>query len=339
VFAELPRAQRGAAGVAFFEEIERQLAASPGVKGVAMSQGLPLLAAGAMGAGFVVEDRADAPRILSYWRIVNADYFDALGVRIVSGRSVSDLDRAGSEKVAVVSESFARRAWPDGSAIGRRIGWGTLAEPIAVVGIAADIRQSRTGDPSPHVYMPYRQVDSWMPSQIAVRSGADAAATIALIRRVTHGVDAAQPVANPRTGDQVLWRTMSRRRFQLTLFAILAGLATVLAVVGVYGVLSFMVTEQRRDLGIHAALGATPSQLRRRWLGRGLAIVVAGLVLGAGLSWWAGRFMQGFLFGIDASDPAAHAMAVAVVLATALAAAWIPARRAAASDPIDALRD
>jgi ABC-type antimicrobial peptide transport system permease subunit len=186
--------------------------------------------------------------------------------------------------------------------------------------------------------MPYRQVDSWLPAQIAVRTTLPAPATIDLLKSVTRAVDPNQPVANPRTGADQLWRSMGRRRFQLTLFGALAGIATILAVVGVYGVLSFMLTEERRDLGVRAALGATPGQLQRSWLRRGLVLIGLGISAGAALSWWTGRLMQGFLFGIEPTDAAAHLAGLAIVVVTAVAACWIPARRAAAVDPIAALR-
>lgn len=339
VFAQLPRADPGPTGAAFFDELERQLAGTLGVTGVALSQGLPLLAVGSMGSSYVIEGNDATPRVLAYWRIVNPRYFDTLGMRVVQGRAIDASDGPGAAKVAVVSESFARRAWPDLDPVGRRIGWGSFAEPIVVVGVAADVRQSRAAEPSPHVYMPYRQVDTWLPTQIAVRASLPAAATIDLVRRVTHSVDPNQPVASPRSGADELWRAMSRRRFHLTLFAVLAAIATMLAVVGVYGVLSFLVTAERRELGIRAALGATPAQLRGRWLGRGAVLIVTGLSIGVTLAWWTGRLMQGFLFGIAPNDAVALGGGVAVVVVTALAACVIPARRAASVDPIDALRD
>jgi ABC-type antimicrobial peptide transport system permease subunit len=172
-----------------------------------------------------------------------------------------------------------------------------------------------------------------------VRASLPPAATIDLVRRDTPAVDPTPPVANPRSGAAELWRSLGRRRFHLTLFGVLAAIATMLAVVGVYGVLSFLVTAERRELGIRAALGATPAQLRGRWLGRGAVLIVTGLSIGVTLAWWTGRRMQGFLFGIAPNDAVALGGGVAVVVVTALAACVIPARRAASVDPIDALRD
>jgi predicted permease len=337
VLAELPRPADGDVA-AFYAEVDRQLGSTPGITGVAMSQGLPLLAAGSMGSGFVLEGQAQESAILAYWRSINPGYFRTLGIPMVAGRALSDDDRAGSPSVAVVSASFARRAWPDDNAVGKRIGWGSFDEPITVVGVAADARQSRAGDLSPHVYMPYRQIDGWPPSQIAIRSTLGGEDTASLIRRVVRDVDPAQPVVGVRTASQQLWVSMGRRRFHLVLFGILASIAATLALVGLYAMLSFALSEQRRDLGIRAALGATPGQLGRLWWWRGGRLVAAGVVCGLAVAWWSGGLIEGFLFGVEPTDPVAVGASVLFVVVTAAVACWLPARRAGVVDPIETLR-
>ena len=337
ILAELPRAADGTAPP-FFEALERLLIAAPGVEGVALSQGLPLLAVGSMGSTFPIQGREDEPAILAYWRVVNAGYFHALGVPLVAGRPFGEADRAGAPGVAIVSEDFARRAWPDGSALGRTIGWGSLESPRTVVGVAGNVRQSRASAHAPHVYMPYQQAPNRVPAQIALRSTLPAAAAVDLLRRTVSGLDPNQPVDGVRTGEAVLWESMGRRRFHLTLFGLFAGTAIVLAAVGLYGVLAFTLSEQRRELGIRAALGATPSRLQWQWWRRGLGLVAAGVTLALASAWAAGSLIEGFLFQIDPHDPLALAGGVVLVVLTASAAIWIPARRAAVVDPVEVLR-
>jgi ABC-type antimicrobial peptide transport system permease subunit len=207
-----------------------------------------------------------------------------------------------------------------------------------VVGVAADARQSRAGDLSPHVYMPYRQIDGWPPSQIAIRSTLGGEDTASLIRRVVRDVDPAQPVVGVRTASQQLWVSMGRRRFHLVLFGILASIAATLALVGLYAMLSFALSEQRRDLGIRAALGATPGQLGRLWWWRGGRLVAAGVVCGLAVAWWSGGLIEGFLFGVEPTDPVAVGASVLFVVVTAAVACWLPARRAGVVDPIETLR-
>ncbi|HET9370011.1 MAG TPA: ABC transporter permease [Vicinamibacterales bacterium] len=338
VMCEVPRAGAEASR-AFFAGVERGLLAAPGVEGVAMSQGLPLLAVGSMGSGFAIEGRTTDASVLAYWRVVNPRYFDGLAIPILNGRGFTDLDRDGSPLVAVVSQSFARRAWPGGDGVGRRIGWGTLAQPITVVGIAADIRQTRAIDPGPHVYMPYLQAGDRPPTQLAVRSTLAPPAVVDLIRRVVRDLDPAQPVAGIVTAEQQLWRSTSRRRFHVVLFSLFAAVALLLSAVGVHGVLSFLLAERRRELGIRAALGATPGQLQRTWIGVGLRMIAGGLAIGALAAWWTSDLMRGFLFNIAPRDGAAFAAAFAVIAAAAAAACLIPAARAARVDPIEPLRE
>lgn len=337
LLAELPR-PADAAAFGFYDEVDRRLREADGVRGVAISQGLPLLAVGSMGSGFVLEDRPAESSVLAYWRSVNAGYFQALGIPIVSGRALSPADRAGAPLVAVVSESFALRAWPDGAPVGRRIGWGNFDAPLVVVGVAADVRQSRSADPSPHVYMPYLQIAEWPPSHIAIRSDLGVAAATDLLKRVVRDADPLQPVVGVRSADVQLWQSMGRRRFHLTLFGILAAMATVLAVLGVYALLSFALSEQRRELGIRAALGATPRQLRRQWWRQGFVLAGAGVALGLATAWWSGGLLDGFLFRVEARDPLAFAAATVTVALAAAAACWLPARRAGIVDPVDTLR-
>ena len=344
VVADIPRdgADEAAAarGWTFYAGVEERLRASGAVRGVALSQALPLRSVGSMGGGFAIDGRTgDDASVLAYWRIVNDGYFAALGIPLTAGRAFTDSDREGAPAVAIVTESFAARAWPEGNAIGRRIGWGTLARPLTVVGVAADIRQSPASRPGPHVYMPYRQVPERLPSQLAVRADVSTAATIDLVRRVVRDLDPDQPVARITTGETLVARTLGRRRFQLTLVALFAGVAATLALVGIYGVLSFVVGQLRREVGIRLALGATPARARTLVLRQGGAMTAAGLAAGFVLAWWSSSLIEGFLVGVAPGDPATYASAALLLASAALAACLPAARRAGRVDPMIALRE
>jgi putative ABC transport system permease protein len=342
VVFDLPRARHvGAAqqDITFFSSLAERLSTTAGVQGVAVSQALPLRSVGSMGGGFVVEGRqAPDASISAFWRVVNEGYFAALRIPLRSGRPFTRGDVAGALDVAIVSESFARRAWPDADPLGRRIGWGNFETPLTVVGVAADIRQAPNAEPSPHVYMPFTQVAAAAPSQLAVRTGAGAAATVELVRRVVRDIDPSQPIAGVATGEQLVARTMRRRLFQLTLIAAFAIASTLLALVGVYGVLSFTTTQMLREMGIRLALGATSWQVRWTVVRYGLGLTLLGIMAGALLSTWSARLLEGFVSGTDRGDVATFAATAAALTAAALAACLVPARRASRVDPMAALR-
>jgi len=324
---------------AFYTQLEERLAASAGVRGVALSQALPLRSIGSMGGGFVIEGRTgDDASTPAYWRIVNADYFRTMQIPLKQGRTFTPDDREGSPAVAIVSESFAKRAWPGERAVDRRIGWGNFETPLTVVGVAADIRHSRGSAPGPHVYMPFAQVPAWSPSQLALRSDRGTAAAIDIVRAAVRGLDPDQPLAGISTGEALLSRTMGRRRFQLTLVSLFAGLAAVLALVGIYGVMSFVAGQAGREMGIRLALGATPSQVRWIVLRQGLLMTAAGLALGLALTRFGSGLLEGFVVGVTGDDLLTPACAAALLSGAALLACVAPARRASNTDPLVALR-
>ena len=328
-----------AAGAAFYDGVIDRLAESPGVRGVAISQALPLKSIGSMGGGFQIEGRTgEDASVLAYWRVVNDAYFQALEIPLKEGRSFTGDDRMGAPPVAIVTASFAARAWPDGDAIGKRIGWGSMERAMTVVGVAADIRQSPSSRPGPHVYMPHRQVPERLPSQLAVRADAGTAAVVDLVRRVVRDADANQPVSGVTTGEQLVARALGRRTFQLTLVLLFAGVAATLALVGIYSVLSFVVGQLLREVGIRLALGATPARARLLVLRQGLVMTAFGLGAGLVLAWWSSSLLEGFLVGVTPNEPLTYAAAAAVLAGGALAACLPAARRAAKADPMLALR-
>jgi putative ABC transport system permease protein len=332
---ELPRSASSGSR-AFFDELLQRLDTAPAIASAGVSQALPLRSFG-FGSNFPAEGetRANHP---AYWRIVSPGYFDTMGIHLVEGRPFDRTDAAGAPRVAIVSAAFARATWPDGSALGRRIGWATLEHPMTVVGVASDIRLSAASGVAPHVYMPYTQVEDFQPSQLAVRARAGEVAAIDAVRRAAWTIDPLQPVAGIQTMDALAWRTLGRRRFQLALWTSFAAAAAVLALLGVYGVVSYSVRRSARELGIRLALGAHPPRLVMRILAQALAIAAAGAAAGVALAYATAGIVRGFLIAVEPRDPVVYASVVGAVVAAAALAALIPARRAARIDPLESLR-
>jgi putative ABC transport system permease protein len=337
---ELPRtADRERPGSPFHDELLRRLADAPGIASAGVTQALPLKSFG-FGSNFPVE-RATGKEgnLLSNWRIVSPQYFAAIGVALRQGRAFDSRDVAGGERVAIVSETYVRQAWPDGtSPIGRRIGWATLDQPMTVVGVAADIRLSPTIAPSPHVYMPYTQVAGFLPEQLVARGTLGDAQTIDAVRRAVWAVDPLQPIANVRTMDDLLWRLLGRRRFQLTLWAGFALVAVSLAMVGVYGVVSYLVRQSTKEIGIRLALGASPAALRWLVLRQGAWVGAGGIAAGLVLAYWSASVVRGFLIAVEARDPWTYGTVAALAAVATFAACALPARRAGRIDPLVTLR-
>jgi putative ABC transport system permease protein len=325
--------------IAFYNELLRRLGEQPGIEAAGLIQALPLRSS-AMGAGFPIEGRSgEGSSILSYWRVISPDYFRAAGIPLLNGRSVAATDVDGAQPVAVVTESFARRAWPGDTPLGKRIGWGTLERPITVVGVVGDIRTAPAAEPGPHVYMPFQQAPRRLPDELVVRSSLGTAAVIDVVRRTVWSLDRAQPIAGISTMEALFDRSLGRRRFHLTLFSLFAGVAVALAMVGIYGVLSYMVGEMAAEVGLRLALGATPGMVIRTVLKSGLRTAAAGIAVGTILAVWSAGLLRGFLFQLDARDPATYVAAGVALIAGSIVACLIPALRAARVDPLSAIRN
>jgi predicted permease len=338
---ELPRTSpdRERPGSPFHDELLRRLVGVPGIASAGVTQALPLKSFG-FGSNFPVAGATGKEgSLLANWRMVSPQYFGTIGVAMRQGRAFDRRDVAGAERVAIVSESYAQRAWPDGtSPIGRRIGWATLDRPMTVVGVVADIRLAPTIAPSPHVYMPYTQVAGFLPEQLAVRGTLGDAQTIDAVRRAVWAVDPLQPIANVRTMDDLLWRLLGRRRFQLALWAGFALVAVSLAIVGVYGVVSYLVRQSTKEIGIRLALGASPAALRWLVLRQGAWVGAGGIAAGLVLAYWSASVVRGFLVAVEARDPWTYATVAALAAVATFAACALPARRAGRIDPMVTLR-
>ena len=267
-----------------------------------------------------------------------ADYFRTLGIPVVRGRGFLESDRDGAPGVAVVSEAASRRLWPGEDPIGKRLRYGALdsTQWLTVVGVARDIRYRSLRDATPTIFLSWRQ--SITQGLFAVRISGDRDAVFTAIRRTLHEVDPGLDLWRPQTMEDYLAGPMAQPRMSAILLSGFALVALLLAAIGLYGVLASAVGERTRELGVRSALGATPAQLRREVLGEALAVCGAGVVVGVAGALAASRLLTALLYEVSPTDPAALLGACALLLGVAVAAAYLPARRATRIDPARALR-
>jgi putative ABC transport system permease protein len=326
--------------LAFYRTLTSRLAAIPGVRAVGLTNGLPVRFTGG-GSGFFPEDAGKDAAVSANHRVVSGGYFAALQIPIVEGRTFMPADVVGRQPVAVVSHSFAARAWPGRDPIGRRFTWGQPAADnpaITVVGVAGDVRLARSLEPTPHVYFAFTQVPDYVTGDLAIRVDGDPLGVAAAVRAAIREIDPDQPVADMATYDRLLASSSGRRRFTLSLMAVFASLALALAAVGLYGVIAFLVSRRTREIGVRLALGAAAGSVRVAVLKDGLLLAAAGAACGIVLSLGAARWAGAWLPGVARLDWVSIAVAVAAVFLAGVFACDVPARRAARVDPISALR-
>ena len=269
-----------------------------------------------------------------------------LGVPLRAGRDFADTDRGGAPRVAIVSESLARHLWPGEDAIGRRLETRIRNERalLEVIGVAAAARQrSRLLEPfgaQRDIYVPFQQLpERFLSVLLRYDPDADLERIAATLRRRVLAVDPTLPVYDVLTMDQRMWREEARARLSTVLVACCAGLALVLAVLGVYGVLAHLVRQERRETGIRLALGASGAAIGRGVMVRGLTLVGLGAIAGLAAALVCSRLLEGALFGVEPHDPRVFGAAIVCIVVPAIAACALPARRAARADPLEVLRD
>lgn len=333
---------------AFYDAVLQRLAAVPGVTAVAASSNLPLDGEKMQG-GIALEGRPmdEQSWLPAGWQLVNEDYFRAMKVPILRGRAFQHSDRQGID-VVIVSDTLARRYWPDGNAIGRRLtvpGFDSESYErfqqgrprwLTVVGIAGDVRVEPGADPLPEIYLPYFQHATGK-LRVAVRTSVAGAALDRGLENAVRSVAPYVPV-RLRSYEETLERRLAAPRLRSQLIVLFAALAVVLAAGGVYGVTATWVEQRRREIGIRIAHGAKSRDVLALFLRRGAISTLAGIIAGLAGAVWLADFLAPFLFRIDPRDPATFAGALLVATATAVAATVIPARRAARVDPVETLR-
>ena len=273
--------------------------------------------------------------------VVTPDYFRTMRVPVRNGRDFNDGDRTGATFVAIINEALARAAFPGEDPIGRRIQCGLdTPEFMTIVGVVGDIRTAGPSQPAaPEIYMPYEQHPGPATALniVARTQSADPMALSETIQRKIRERNADVPV-KATTMEGTLDTATATPRFQTYLLVLFAGVALVLALAGVYGVMAYMVSQRVPELGVRIALGATPGSIMTLILGHGARLAGFGLALGIALALLSGKLVEGFLFGVKARDPLTFVLVTVVVAIATLAACYIPGRRAVRVDPMTALR-
>ena len=340
----LPRERYpGESGNAFFDALIERLSALPQVRSVAAASQFPPMAV--FDTQFAVERptaASEAGMPTAVVTVATPGYFDALRVPVRSGRTFTATDSLTAPRVAIVNQSFVDRYLGAESVIGRRIALGSPDRRgpwTEIVGVVADHYNAGATRPKrPEIYTPVRQQTDWNQLFVLVSSDGDAAAMLPAVRAAVRALDPEQPIYNVRTLETAVAEASFQQRIAAVLLAVFAGVALLLAAVGIFGVLSYSVSARTQEIGVRIAVGAEPSDVRWLVLRQVLVLTGTGLAIGAVVLAFTARLLEGLLFGVQPADPVTIALVAAVFGTVALAAAWVPARRATRVDPIRALR-
>ena len=324
-------------------DIADRLAAITGVESVGFATRLPLIRSGPSGP-FSLENKPDGAPLEIEFRYTSPEYFATLGTPIVAGRDIEWADHYGTQQVVVVSENVARREWGSAeAALGKRLRRGPQNPWLEVIGVARDIRHHGVDQPAPDtVYLTSSEFLAQFASRAVyyfIRSDrVGTAGFLEEIQQATWSVNGNLPLGSVQTLGDLYERSMARTSLTLVLLAITSSMALLLGLVGIYAVLSYMLSQRTREIGIRMALGAQNSKLRQMFIIQVLVLVSAGLILGLGAAVALSRLMTSLLFGVTPLDPATYIAVSAILVATALVAGYLPARRVTRVDPMQALR-
>jgi putative ABC transport system permease protein len=347
--AAYPDSQRR---VAFHGELRRKLEAIPGVERVAAMQGLPPFRqinandTQFEGYNFVPNSTMPIPNT-DYYQTVTAGYFETMGIELKDGRVFTESDAAGAP-VVVINEALAKRFYPDQNPLGRRLNPYLTPGPeptwFTIIGIVKDVKQGGLEAPAgTELYFFYDQlprIAGFAPSQmnVVLKSTRPLEALAPGIRQAVREMDPALPIVQLRTFEDVVGASVTRQRFLSMLLGIFAAVALTLAAIGTYGILSYMVTERQREIGIRMALGAGQGKVVGLVLAQGLGIAAIGIVLGVLGAGALSQLTSSLLYGVSPSDPLTYATVAVVIALVATAACVVPSRRATRVDPLEAIR-
>ncbi|HLK17476.1 MAG TPA: ABC transporter permease [Bryobacteraceae bacterium] len=326
----------------FFQAVLERVRTIPGIEAAGFTSALPLTWKGGT-SGFTPEG-IQIPRGLTNDannRVVTPGYFEAMRIPLIKGRFFNESDGPQALPVALINETMAKKFWPNLDPIGRRFQHNDSGPWIQIVGIVGDVKQMALNEPPrQEMYFPYWQAEkNWMvPRDLVIRASADPITLTASVKSTIASIDRDQPISDIKTMDQWLDEEVANRNVQTTLLGGFAALALILACIGIYGVMAYVVTQRTQEIGVRVALGADSSSIFRAVAKQGMTLAGAGIVLGVAASLALSQGLRSLLFDVKPTDPLTYFGAAVVFAVVALLACYIPARRAARVDPLIALR-
>jgi putative ABC transport system permease protein len=322
--------------LSFYNQLIPRIEALPGVEYVGGIDSLPFAGSGRVWR--LRKDGEEPAGLAATFQVAMLDYFHAMGIQLKAGRLFNEADRDGAPPVAIINETMARRFWPDESALGKRIVIRNDTAAREIVGIVSDIKHfGLDRDAEPEMYVPFNQrVIDLIP--VVIRAKGDPAQLAGAIRQEVQAVDPMVAISKIKTVPELRADSLAERRFTLLLLAIFAGLAMTLSVTGIYSVMSYMVTERTREIGVRMALGANQGDVLNFMIRRGMIPALIGVTAGLGLAFATTRVIESLLYSVSATDPLTLVVVALLLTIVALLACYIPARRATKVDPQVALR-
>jgi putative ABC transport system permease protein len=331
----------------YFDRVLERAATLPGVRSAGAATFLPVSGTGAV-IHFNIQGRPPkSPHeyTMASYRAVTPAYLATMGIPLIKGRLINDSDRENAPAVVVINQTMAKTYFPKESPLGQHLQLGTEPDKtmpqMEIVGVVGDVKQSLASEAPTEMYVPFRQADAVLPvfnMSLVLRTAGEPRSLAASLTGAVHGIDANQPLVNIRTMEENVATSVAQPRFRTVLLAILAGLALLIAAVGIYGVMSFAVSQRTREIGTRIALGSSPAQVFRLVIGDGLRLTAIGVVIGliAGAAF--ARYLSTLLFQVGAVDPLVVLAVTVLLVGVALIACYMPARRATRVDPTVALR-
>ena len=325
----------------FLREVEQKVTALPGVRSVGVINDLPVTGQSSVNGSFIITGQtdlkwADAP--VAEFRCITPNYFNAMGIPLLKGRAFSDRDTPQTPVNIIINEALQRRFFPNEDPLGKSLKV-MDGNPHEIIGVAGNARQWGLNlPPSPEIYVSTTQLPNEETVSLVVRTQADPAGLAEAVRRAVRAVNPDAPVFRVRTMEDVISASTAAGRFNTILMTVFAVVALLMAAIGLYGVMSYSVTQRTHEIGVRMALGAQKRDVSRLVVGQGMILTLAGVVLGLGAAYALTRFMATLLFGISPTDPVTFAVIALLLTVIAFVACYLPARRATKVDPMIALR-
>jgi predicted permease len=323
----------------FYERLIERLSQVPGAIAVGGVSSLPMSGGGGNGTFFIDNNPANTGS--AEYRVASSGYFEAMGIPLLRGRTFDERDKPESPHAAVISKSLADKYWPGEDPIGNRIQFGNMdgdLRVLNVVGVVGDVRErGLDSNVAAAVYGNALQRPIHTSLAVIVRARTEASSLVPAMREATRELNADLPMSF-RTLEEIFSSSLDSRRFSLVIFAVFGAVALLLAVMGIYGVISYAVTQRTQEIGIRLALGASSRDILKLVVGRGMLLALIGIGIGLGAAVALTRLMASLLYGVSATDPVTFAAVALLLAVAALVATYIPARRATRVDPMVALR-